>query len=144
MLNLSPHLTSEEQQKIGPLYMSHRAASQLRLLLRSHRAIDYCKTSHFAPIVAKSVAGFLTSDYFKLSAWFCHHPGHATCVCTIGSGEEQVQVIMHVTRRGSGYTVVAPEEHELGDDYFVRRLTEEVRVEYGIPEPTEPPRGRCA
>lgn len=143
MIDLTPYLTAEVQRKIGRLQMSERAAEQLEAILRSHDVAEFCTPARFAPIVAKSAASLLTSDYFAHSAWFQRQPVHAVGICLINTGSEQYAPIFHVAgSRSAGHVVSTPDEHPLPDDYFEQRLIAEVRVENGISD-AEDRRNEC-
>lgn len=143
MIDVTRHLTPAEQQDIGSLFMSDCAVSRLRDILRIYYDPPHCEPAHFAAPIARSVGGFLTSVYFKSSAWFRCQPVHVCGGCAIVFGGQtrapEVHVISPASRR---FTIVAPNEYPLPENYFAQRLIEEIRVECGMAESAEPSKER--
>ena len=133
MIDLSPHLSKDQQKKIGPLFMSHKASMEMYLILSGHGAFDFEDPKNFAPIIADTVGKFLTSAYFEKSTWFRRQPVHRTSTVTIMSVDSpDVAPIFHLQKTDHGYSVVSVDEAPLSEHYYEERVIEETKVELGI------------
>lgn len=132
MTDLTPYLRSDEKRKICRLFLSDAATAELGKLLRAHHGTLKSAPEFFAPIVAQSVASFLTSGYFELSTWFEWQRVHTVCACLIHCEAGPVVPIFHLVRLGHcGFSVELPADAPLAPGYFEQRVIEEVRMESG-------------
>lgn len=139
MIDLTPYFSAAAQKQIGPLFISDMAAEELGLIIAGHCGAEFATPRLFLPTVAVSVADFLTSDYFKRSAWFRKQEVHLTAICSVRHGDTTTNPIFHVLKcPPRGYRVISPDEAGVPDSYYHERLIAEVCVETGIIEIADP------
>jgi hypothetical protein len=143
MRTLTHLLTPSQRQQLGRLRLSPGAVTHLRTFLDSHR-VPIPTAPALDQIIAESVAGFLCSTYFTQSAWFRRQTVHAVATLQFTRGAETHIASCHVVCSTSGNVIVAPSEHPLPEDYYPQRLMEEVRIDCGVSETSEQPKGRLA
>lgn len=131
MIDLNPYVDPPLRPKVGSLTMSDQAAAEVASVLTQYQHPELAAPKEFGPLVADSVASFVTSAYFRRSRWFREQTVHRATVVSINT-DPPVVPIFHLQKTPDGYAVVSATEIVVPEDYCDKRVVEEVKVEMGM------------
>lgn len=126
-MELTNHIPTDKRPTVGSIIVSPGCELYM---LKAAREAGVSDTRPLAPILAKQVVDLVHGPYWK-SEWFRSQKLHRILAFSItGEKPEQTRSVpvlaMHLP---TGWTILAPEEGDLPENYDDLRLVEEVKVE---------------
>lgn len=129
-MELTKHIPKEALPNIGNVVVSPGCELYM---LNVAKELGVRDLGPIAPVLAKQVVSLVTGVYWTKSKWFREQKVHRISAFTITPDEgEKVQprdVPVHLYHTPTGWAILAPEEHDIPENYFDLRLIEEVKVE---------------